>query len=108
MIIKGTTPTLRWTFDVVDPATITTAYLTFKQGCGPDVEKWETVLEKDISGMTRGESYVDWDLTQEDTMVLRTRQPVDIQMNYKTSAGKRYATAHVRETIGINNKDGEI
>ena len=52
MIIKGTTPTIRWTFDVVNPATITTAYLTFKQGCGPDVEKWETVLEKDISGMT--------------------------------------------------------
>lgn len=101
-IIRGTTPTIRYTFRVVDPSNIVAAYLTMKQ-CGSNV------VERDISTMTTGEAYVEWQLTQTETLaLLAIDAPVDIQMRYRTTDGKAYATIHEKEKIVEINKGGEI
>lgn len=101
-IIRGTTPTIRYTFRVVDPSRIRVAYLTIKQ-CD------NVVIERDISTMVTGENYVEWQLTQEETLrLLVGKMPTDLQMRYKTLDGKAYATNHERESVIYINKGGEI
>lgn len=101
-IIRGTTPTIRYTFRVVDPSKIVVAYLTMKQ-CG------SIVVERDISTMTTGTGYVEWQLTQAETLeLISNNAPVDIQLRYRTQDGKAYASNHVKESIIEINKGGEI
>lgn len=102
-IIRGTTPTIRYTFRVVDPSKIEVAYLTMKQ-CGGGI-----VVERDISTMATGTGYVEWQLTQAETLrLISNNAPVDIQMRYRTVDGKAYATNHEKESIVEINKGGEI
>lgn len=100
-IIRGTTPTIKYTFTKIDPHDIAIAYLTIKQN-------GELVLEKDISAMVVGDDYVEWSLTQEETLGLRKKHPLDLQMRYRTTNGLAYATSHVKEDVEDINKDGEI
>lgn len=99
MIIRGTTPTIKFTFNVVDPANIAAAYLTITG---------QTVTEKDISSMTVGEDFVSWDFTQEETLAFTPGKEVAIQLRYRTTDGKAYATRRIRETVIDVDKEGVI
>lgn len=100
-IIRGTTPTIKYTFSVVNPDTIVEAFLTIKQF-------GSVAVEKDISTMTTGEGYVTWELSQADTLALSARDSADIQLRYRTQDGTAYASLHEKEKVVEINKDGEI
>lgn len=99
MIVRGTTPTIKFTFNVIDPVDIVAAYLTITG---------TTKIEKGISDMTIGENYVSWDFSQEETLAMIPGKEVAIQMRYRTADGKAYATRRIRETIADVDKDGVI
>lgn len=100
-IVRGTTPTIKYTFNEVDPSTIAIAYFTIKQN-------GQVVLEKTTEEMVVGDDYVEWNLTQEETLSFSTRKELDLQMRYRTTNGNAYATQHAKETVVDINKDGEI
>lgn len=108
MIIRGTTPTIRYRLKVIDPQNITEAFLTFKQGCGANPENWPVVLEKNKDSMVSGENYIEWTLTQADTLTFETRFKVDYQIKVKLNSGLVGASSHKSDTIGAVNKEGEI
>lgn len=100
MIARGTTPTIEYTFTIVDTSNITKAYLTIKQG--------RTTIEKDLSEATIGEGSLSWTLTQEETLALSTKAFADIQCRYKTSDGTAYVTKITSEKPYDVLKEGEI
>lgn len=100
-IVRGTTPTIRYTFDVVDPANIVTAYLSIKQRQG-------IIIERDQTTMTTNASSVEWTLTQEETLQLNDGLPCEVQMRYRTVDGKAYASLPKKEGIVDIIKEGEI
>ena len=100
MLIRGTTPTIRYTFKTVDPAEITAAYLTLKFSGGQ--------IEKDLTAATVGTKYLEWQLTQTETLALKAVKNVEIQLRYKTTGGDAYATPITLETAARILKDGEI
>lgn len=101
MIIRGTDSDIKITFKTVDPATITTAYLTIDQGD-------ETVLEKDLSEATVGDGCLIWTLSQAETLSLSVSEDVSIQCRYKVNGTKAGATKHFRTYVYSIQKDGEI
>ena len=62
-IIRGTTPTIRYTFSSVDVSDIDVAKLIIKQN-------GVSLISKELSDATVGETYLDWKLSQEDTFKL--------------------------------------
>lgn len=99
MIIRGTTPTIIYTFQTVDPAEITTAYLTVKKGGA-------IVLEKDLSGASVGEKTLAWTFTQADT--LSVTGAAEIMLNWKLQDGTRGASLPTQATFAPNHKDEVI
>ena len=96
-IYKGTTPTVRFMFDNVNPADIVVAFLTAVQGRS-------VVFEKDINDMTVEENYVDWPLSQEDTLKLDVDKKCTISMTYKTTYDKRYESRPLVVDVGKTYK----
>ena len=84
MIVRGTTPTIRYTFSNVDIADIATCYLTIKQGT--------TVIEKTLQDATAGDGYLDWVLSQAETLSLDENQNAEVQIRYKMTSGMVYAS----------------
>ena len=81
-IIRGTTPTITYTFSVVNVADITTAYLTIKHSAG--------MLTKTLSDATVEENSLVWTLSQEDTLSMN--KIVSIMINFKLADGTRGAS----------------
>lgn len=80
MIPRGTTPTIRFAFNVIDVATIVVCYLTIQQG--------DLTIEKDLSEATiGGGGYLEWSLTQEETLALGDDN-IDIQIRYRLGDGR--------------------
>lgn len=100
MITRGTTPTIRYTFSIINVTDIVTAYLTMEQG--------ELVIEKTLPEATIGEDYLEWGLTQEETLALSEEKNVSVQLRYKTNDGNAYATRIVTEKPYKILMDGEI
>lgn len=100
MIIRGTNSSIKIKFSKVDPSQITVAYLTIKQTGG------ET-LEKDLTEAVVGSDYLEWILTQAETLDLFADRKVTIQCRYKVgdTAG---ATLKYTESVYDILKDGEI
>lgn len=98
---RGTTPTIRITFSEIDTDDITDAYLTLKQG--------ETTVEKDLEDADVGSGYIDWELTQAETLGFAsdTINMIEIQCRWKTEevVGQ---TEIVEATAGRILKGGEI
>lgn len=84
MIIRGTTPTIKFTFKTVDPQQIVTAYLTMKQG--------ELVIEKNLADGTVGENYIEWRLSQAETVSLDDDENIKIQCRYKIADSSAYVS----------------
>lgn len=97
-IVRGTTPTITYTFDNVEVANITTALLTFKQD-------GSIVLQKALSDATVGEDSLSWTLTQAETLELGE---TEMMLNWVTTDGTRgvsrrtpikFASNHIEEVI---------
>lgn len=84
MIVRGTTPSIRYTFSTLNVADIIDAYLTIVQG--------ETVIEKTLQDAEVGEDYLDWTLSQAETVQLDDKTNCQIQCKYKMQDGKVYAS----------------
>lgn len=63
-IIRGTTPTIRYTFKNIDTADIRAAYLVIQQNGNP-------VITKGIANASIEEGSVTWKLGQQDTLCLK-------------------------------------
>lgn len=98
IIIRGTTPVFKYTFSEVAISDITVAYLTIKSG--------NTTVEKTLSDATIGDDYLQWQLSQEETISLG-RDAV-ARLNWKKEDGTRGASNRVSLTIEENEKEGVI
>lgn len=84
-IIRGTTPTLQYTFDDVTVADITSAYLTIKVD-----NTAEHNIEKDLSSATVAENSIPWTLTQAETLSFGAS--ISVMINWKVLDGTRGAS----------------
>ena len=84
-LIRGTTPTITFKFDTVDPADITVAYLSIK-----NVTNLATsLITKALSDATVGDDTVSWTLTQSETLTLPAGESMNIYMDWKLANGTR-------------------
>lgn len=63
-LARGTTPTIKWALESIDPSTITKAYLTAFQDT-------QVIFTKDLSQAEIGDDNIAWTLAQEDTFLLK-------------------------------------
>ncbi len=100
-ITRGTTPTITYSFKVVDPADIEAAYLTITQA-------GNKVVELSLDTAEVGEHTLAWQLTQAETLLLNERFGAEIQLRYRLRDGTAHATAISVLPPGAILKDGEI
>lgn len=100
-IIKGTTPTLKFTFDNIMTESICLAYLTI-------VQDKKLIIEKDITEATMDDGYIEWTLSQEETLMFNHISSLRIQMRYKLSDGFVGASDIKEVDVEKILKDGEI
>lgn len=100
-IIKGTTPTIVYTFSTVRVSDISVAYLTIKQD-------GTTKLERDLTTATVGENSLSWTLTQAETLDLAGNDTINLMLNWKLADGTRGASRKGSFNIGDNYKDEVI
>lgn len=100
-IVIGTTPTIKYKFSVVDPADFTEAILTIKDG------RKQEKLRKALDTATVGSDYVEWTLTQEETLSLGTGSTLSMMLNWLTNEGVRGASAK-EAVVAVNNHIREV
>lgn len=83
-LIRGTTPTIRFTFSSVDPAEIVDAYMVIKQN---DAD----VVKKELTDATVGATYLEWLLLQTDTLALAAGTPAQVCLDWLLGDGTRGA-----------------
>ena len=93
LIVKGTTPTILYTFSKIDPLTITDGRFVMKQGCA-------TVVEIPFSDATVDAEGVSFTLTQEQSLKLRSGCKAKLMFDYtmgSTRAQSTVAEAYIGE-----------
>lgn len=100
-IIIGTTPAIKYKFSIVDPADFTEAILTIK-----DSRKQEK-LRKTLGTATIGTDYIEWTLTQAETLSLGTGSALSMMLNWLTNDGTRGASAE-EAVVAVNNHIREV
>lgn len=106
MIIRGTTPTIRYTFHEVAVDTITDAYMTIEQD-------GRSICELELDDAVAGTDYLDWTLSQTQTLTLEQmsnydlKRYCDIQCRYKVGS-KAYASKVSHVPVAMILKEGEI
>ena len=100
-LIRGTTPSLKFTYSDIEMSSIDVAYLTIRQ-------LGNNIIEKDLSSATVGSDYLLWKLTQEETLLLRNNAKVEVQCRLKLNDGTAIASkVYEMDAVKIL-KDGEI
>ena len=99
-IVRGTTPTIKYTFSTVDPASLSVAILTAKQGGA-------IKLEKDLTAATVGTDYLAWTLSQADTLALSAAS-ITFLCNWKKEDGTRGVSAELTAMVSDNHKNEVI
>ena len=94
-IIKGTTPTIQYKFNVVHVTDISKAYLTITGGPEP--------IEKDLDSATIGTNTISWTLTQQET--LSFAGTVQVMLNWLTTGGTRGASKKTMIVVESNLKE---
>lgn len=94
-IIRGTTPTIQYTFNKVTVANISTAIMTIKQN---GVVK----VEKELAAASVGEKTLSWTLSQEECFLLKDGLSV-IMLNWLTASGTRGASRRYNVEITPND-----
>lgn len=100
-IIRGTTPTLEFTFSDITVGTIIKAILTAKQDS-------TIMIEKDLEAATIGEKSISWTLAQSDTLKLKSGRTADIVCDWKTDSGVRGRSNLLKVDIGEPGKNEVI
>lgn len=97
-IIRGTTPTIMFAFETIDPAAIVAAYITIKSITDLDTP----IVQKDYSSATLGATSISWTLTQTESLQLTAGDTVNIYCDWLLDEGTRgrsqVATCRVYET----------
>lgn len=98
-IIRGTTPTLRFTFKYIDPEQITSAALTIKQNRA-------LIIEKDLSEaiVSASDHSIAYKLAQEETLSFVVGK-ITIMHNWLLDDGTRGASAETTITVEDNHKN---
>lgn len=97
-IIIGTTPTITYKFHVVSPTEFRKAILTIRINA--------ILIERTMETATVGEDSISWTLTQEETLLLGTKN-AKMMLNWVTLDGTRGASEETTIT-GINNHKREV
>lgn len=100
-IIRGTTPTIKFTFDTIESADLNEAFIVVKS-----VNDLETaIIKHDITDATTGVDYIQWKLTQTDTLKLTAGDTVNVYCDWTITDGdpmtrgrSQVATCRVFET----------
>ena len=101
MIIRGTTPPIRFTFSNVNPLEMTVAFLPIRQG--------NVVIEKELSSASSvTDTVIEWLLTQEETLALEAGRLAQVQCRYKFESGAVGASRIYDENVYAVLKEGEI
>ena len=98
-IIRGTTPTIQYTFNSVNVANIAVAFLTVKSG-------GDIVIEKYLQDATVGAKTLSWTLTQEETLALD--DVISVMLNWRLQDGTRGASAESRLYVRDNHVEEVI
>ena len=85
MIVRGTTPTIRFNLQNIDTSDIAAAYMTIAQNNA-------TVIEKDLSQAVTGTGYIEFSLTQNDTLALDEKAIASVQLRCRNVLGDAYAS----------------
>lgn len=93
MLTRGTTPTVRFTFQTLNPNIMRSCFLTIKQ-------KDDLIVEKDLTQGRIGTEercghevyYVEWRLSQEETLRIDEKSTVDIQTRCLMDDNTAYAS----------------
>ena len=101
VIIRGTTPTIKFCFSDVDVEEITTAYITVKQ-------HEETIIDKDITDAYKVENTLLWTLTQEDTLSLKSKVSATVLCDWKLVSGLRGISHELTVQVKDPGKEGVI
>lgn len=99
-ITVGTTPTIIYTFSLVDPADFSKATLTVMQND-------EIIIEKTLPDATVEEDNVSWTLTQAETLLLEVGGYGTIMLNWLTVDGVR-GVGKTIQFIGDENHISEV
>ncbi len=81
-IIRGTTPTLIFTFDTINVEDISVAYLLIRQN-------GSTVIEKTLADGTVLDGKLSFTFSQAETLSLTTDRPASVVLDWKTVAEVR-------------------
>lgn len=99
VIIRGTTPTIKYKFGTVNVSDITKAILTLKVGD-------EIITEKDKDAATIGEDSISWKLTQQET--LNVASGAEAMLNWVLADGTRGASNKTNIIFVANHKEEVI
>ena len=80
-IVRGTTPTIRYSFSTINISDLSVAKLVIFQD--------EAVITKDLSEGSVGVNYVEWTLSQTDTLALIPSVRAIIKLDWLLSDGTR-------------------
>lgn len=100
-IIRGTTPTVIYSFDMIKPEDISVCYLLIKQRGHP-------VIEKTLGDSSLTDGKLSFTLTQEETLSLSTAYPAQIVLDWKTTGGVRGRSNIVDCAVRQAGKDAVI
>ncbi len=100
-VLRGSTPTFKYTFRVVDPADIAVAYLTISQF-------GTNVIEKTLADAEVGADSLTWTLTQDETLALDDAADAEAQLRYRLRDNSAHGTKPQIFRPGKIFKDGEI
>ena len=94
-IIKGTTPTIKYTYETADPSLFTTAVMTVKRN-------HSVLIERDLTTATIDGQTIAWTLTQEETLAVDGT--AEIMCNF-VAAGIRGASRRTAVEFTTNHKE---
>ena len=95
-IIRGTTPTIKFTFDQINTSDIVTAYLVIKQ-------RGKSVIERDLPTATIETEFISWKLEQAETLKL-SKSDAEIICDWKLNDGTRGRSNAVTENVVDSGK----
>lgn len=98
-IIKGTTPTIVYSFSKISVSDIVEAILTVKKN-------GTVVIEKDLESASVGEDSLSWTLTQAES--LSVSNSAEIMINWKLGDGTRGASKPKNVNFTPNHKEEVI
>lgn len=98
-IIKGTTPTIIYTFNEISVSNITAAVLTIKVGSS-------IIIEKNLAAATVGNKSLSWKLSQEESLAASGN--AEMMLNWVLGDGTRGASKTTSVTFAPNHKEEVI